>query len=170
MRTLTTAFMMALGAISVLSIATSALAQQKPEMPNKNAPAEPPAMQSRESTMTGGAQGTIKMPKVFFISPKDGATVSQEFKAEFGVDGMKIAPAGDMTPGTGHFHVIIDGPVVASEQMIPTDETHLHFGKGQKEAMLKLKPGPHTLTLEFADGAHRAYKPVVSHTIKITVK
>ena len=166
MRNLTTSLL----ALSIFSIAfaSSAFAQQ-PAMPNKNAPAEPPAMQGRDP-LTNGGEGTIKMPKVYFISPKDGATVKPEFKAEFGVDGMKIANAGDMTPGTGHFHVIVDAPIVASEQMIPTDENHLHFGKGQKEAMLKLKPGPHTLTLEFADGAHRAYTPVVTQTIKITVK
>ncbi len=55
-------------------------------------------------------------------------------------------------------------------EVIPADDKHLHFGKGQSEAEVKLTPGPHTLTLQFADGAHRSYGPELSKTIKITVK
>ncbi len=110
---------------------------------------------------------------VTFVSPKDGATVTSPFKTQFNQTGMTITPAGqevnDKTKG--HFHVIIDKPAVAEGQIIPVDPAHLHFGKGQTESgEIKLPPGKHTLTLQFADGLHRAYGPDLTKTITITVK
>ncbi|MBP6707250.1 MAG: DUF4399 domain-containing protein, partial [Achromobacter sp.] len=40
----------------------------------------------------------------------------------------------------------------------------------QTETELKLAPGKHTLTMQFADGAHRSYGPDLSSTISVTVK
>ena len=114
--------------------------------------------------------GKVHAPKVFFISPKDGATVSSPVKLQFGVDGYQVKPAGVADALTGHHHVIIDGKPTAKNEVIPADETHLHFGKGQTEADINLSPGSHTLTLQFADGAHRSYGPEMSSTIHITVK
>jgi hypothetical protein len=115
-------------------------------------------------------KGAVTHAQVFFISPKNGATVKPEFTAKFGVKGMKVSPAGAVVPGEGHYHIIVDsGPMKAGE-VVPTDATHLHYGKGQTEAKLTLTPGPHTLTLQFADGAHRSYGEAVSQTIKINVK
>jgi hypothetical protein len=110
---------------------------------------------------------------VSFISPKDGAEVPTTFKANFGEKGMKITPAGqDIDDKTkGHFHLIIDGPAAAEGKVIPADATHLHFGKGQTESGdITLTPGKHTLTLQFADGLHRAYGTDLTKTITVTVK
>ncbi|MFV3017457.1 DUF4399 domain-containing protein, partial [Pseudomonas sp. KHB2.9] len=38
--------------------------------------------------------------KVFIVSPKDGATVDKTFTVKFGMEGLKLAPATDQTPGT----------------------------------------------------------------------
>ncbi|MBR8652197.1 DUF4399 domain-containing protein [Achromobacter sp. Marseille-Q0513] len=108
--------------------------------------------------------------KVYFVEPKDGATVDSPVKVKFGVDGMAVKPAGDMTAGTGHHHLIVDGKPVPKGEVVPTDDTHIHFGKGQTETELKLAPGKHTLTMQFADGAHRSYGPDLSSTISVTVK
>jgi hypothetical protein len=54
--------------------------------------------------------------------------------------------------------------------MIPTDEQHIHFGRGQTEYELSLPPGRHKLTLQFADGLHRSYGQKLSATIMVTVK
>jgi len=86
---------------------------------------------------------------------------------------MKITPAGqDVDDKTkGHFHIIIDGPAAAEGEVIPADATHLHFGKGQTESGdITLTPGKHTLTLQFADGLHRAYGADMTKTITLTVK
>jgi hypothetical protein len=109
--------------------------------------------------------------KVFFESPKDGATVKSPFTVKFGVEGMKIQPAGEdlKSTTTGHHHLIVDGAATPKGEVVPADATHLHFGKGQTSTELTLAPGPHTLTLQFADGAHKSYGPEMSQTIKITV-
>lgn len=117
----------------------------------------------------------VKAPKgakVFFEEPKNGATVSQKFKVKFGVKNIKIRPALEDANdhASGHHHVIVDAGAVKAGETIPVDANHIHFGKGQTETELTLSPGPHTLTLQFADGAHRSYGPDVSETIKITVK
>ncbi|QID19294.1 DUF4399 domain-containing protein [Nitrogeniibacter mangrovi] len=107
---------------------------------------------------------------VVFLSPADGATVSSPVKVRMGVHGMTVQPAGQVTPGTGHHHLIIDGKAIPAGAVVPADAHHLHFGKGQTEAEVELPPGRHTLTLQFADGKHRSYGPDLSKTIEIEVK
>jgi hypothetical protein len=109
-------------------------------------------------------------PRVYFVAPQDGATVSNPVHVVFGVDGMAIRPAGDLTPNTGHHHLEIDGGPVPKDQVIPATERSLHFGKGQTETDVTLPPGSHTLTLQFGDGAHRSYGPAMSQTIHVNVK
>jgi len=47
----------------------------------------------------------------------------------------------------------------------------MHFGKGQSEATIDLKPGKHSLQLLLGDFAHTPHDPVVtSKKITITVK
>ncbi len=108
--------------------------------------------------------------KVHFIKPHDGEVVPQTFQVEFGVDGMTVAKAGDMKANTGHHHLIIDGKPVAKGQVVPKDETHKHFGDGATTTPVTLKPGRHTLTLQFADGAHKSYGEEYSSTITVEVK
>jgi hypothetical protein len=110
---------------------------------------------------------------VYFINLKDGDTVTSPFKIQFGLTGMGVAPAGSQTPNTGHHHLLIDTQLSAEQmkQPIPVDAQHRHFGGGQTEVALTLPPGPHTLQLVFADGAHIPHEPpVVSPIINVTVK
>ncbi len=107
---------------------------------------------------------------VDFASPKDGDTVTSPFKVRFVVKNMQVAPAGEMKPGTGHHHILINTPPIAENHVIPADDQHKHFGKGQTETELSLPPGVHTLSLQFADGAHRSYGEAYRQTIRVTVK
>jgi Domain of unknown function (DUF4399) len=118
---------------------------------------------------TGFAQKKEK-PGVFFVEPKNGAKVGQEFKVVMGVKGMDIKPAGEMADNTGHHHLVIDSAPVKKGDVVPADATHVHFGKGQTETTLKLPPGKHKLQLQFADGAHKSYGKPMSATINVTVK
>jgi len=106
---------------------------------------------------------------VEFDAPKDGSTVSQTFKVEMDVNGMKVHKAGDIVEGTGHFHLIIDDHCVQKGEVVAHDATHKHFGKGQTETKLKLAPGSHTLTLQFANGHHESYGRDWCKMIHVTV-
>ncbi|MBB5456606.1 DUF4399 domain-containing protein [Paraburkholderia sp. Cpub6] len=114
--------------------------------------------------------GVAQAAGVTFVQPADGATVTNPVHVVFGLDGMKIAPAGTLTDGTGHHHLLIDGKPLPKGEVVPATDKSLHFGKGQTEADLTLPPGDHTLTLQFGDGAHRSYGPEMSKTITVHVK
>jgi hypothetical protein len=107
---------------------------------------------------------------VSFVEPKDGATVTSPFKVKFAVQGMDVKPAGDMTANTGHHHLLINAGAVKAGEVVPADETHIHFGKGQTETEVKLPPGNYVLTMQFANGLHQSYGSGMSNEIKITVK
>jgi Domain of unknown function (DUF4399) len=83
---------------------------------------------------------------------------------------MGIAPAGVDVPNTGHHHLLIDTDLPPTDQPLPNDFNHLHFGKGQTEAVVDLKPGRHTLQLLLADDRHIPHNPpVVSERITVIV-
>ena len=124
------------------------------------------------SIMAMAAPPAPEGAKVSIISPADGATVDKTFTVKFGVEGIKLAPAGDQTPNTGHHHLLIDvDQPIAAGQVIPADANHVHFGKAQTEAEVTLAPGKHTLQLELADKNHMTFEPViVSKKITVNVK
>jgi hypothetical protein len=107
---------------------------------------------------------------VDFVQPKNGETVSSPFNVVFAVSGMTVAPAGDMTKDTGHHHLLINASAIPEGTVIPADETHKHFGKGQTETQVTLSPGLYKLSMQFANGAHQSYGEKMSKTIEITVK
>lgn len=109
--------------------------------------------------------------EVFIISPKDGEEVSSPVEVIFGLQGMGIAPAGINFPNTGHHHLLIDLDELPDlKSGIPADAQHLHFGKGQTQALIELDPGEHSLQLLLGDWMHVPHEtPVVSEKIKILV-
>ncbi len=109
--------------------------------------------------------------EVYFISPKDGETVSSPVTVRFGLKGMGVAPAGTQKDATGHHHLLIDAPLPPLDQPVPNDDHHKHFGAGQTETTVTLPPGKHTLQLLLGDFAHIPHDPPVkSPPISITVK
>jgi hypothetical protein len=138
-------------ALALTGLANFAMAADAPGLPTTKAPAD---------------------AAVYIISPKDGATVGQDVTVRFGLKGMGVAPAGVAKEHTGHHHLLVDvKDLPAAGQPIPKDDNHLHFGGGQTETTLKLKPGTHTLQLEFGDSNHIPFDPaVVSKKVTIHVK
>ena len=109
--------------------------------------------------------------KVFIVSPKDGATVDKTFTVKFGMEGLKLAPATDQEPGTGHHHLLVDVAEWDANAPLPANDNFRHFGLGQTETSLTLAPGMHTLQLVLGDQNHIPHPPVVaSERITITVK
>jgi hypothetical protein len=110
--------------------------------------------------------------KVFIISPKNGATVTNPVTVKFGIKGMTLAPAGSKLENSGHHHLLIDTdpPADMSVPLPVVPDKIVHFGKAQTETTLTLPPGKHTLQLLLADGNHIPHNPpVISKTITITV-
>ncbi len=115
--------------------------------------------------------------KVYFISPKDGDTVSAPIHIQFSLKGMGVAPAGVDFENTGHHHVLVDRDAVTATSPMMKDYMQtdipdlLHFGKGQTEADVKLAPGKHTLQMVLGDQDHHPHNPpIFSERITITVK
>ena len=96
-------------------------------------------------------------PAVTIVEPADGAVVGSPFKLRFEVSGLVVAPAGEVVPGSGHHHLLINTDPLPAGTAVPFDERHLHFGKGQTSSLLDLPAGKHTLRLLFADHEHRPY-------------
>ncbi len=112
-----------------------------------------------------------KNAQVYIVEPKEGAIVKSPLTVIFGLKNMGVAPAGVKQENTGHHHLIIDASLPPEGQPIPNDNNHRHFGKGQTETTIELKPGQHTLQLVLGDHLHIPHKPAVfSKKISITVK
>lgn len=123
--------------------------------------------------LVAGDTSAPKDAKVYFINLKDGDVVKAPFTVQFGLKGMGVAPAGTEKKNTGHHHLIINEKIEGEEltEGIPADEQHIHFGGGQTETTLKLKPGSYTLQLVLGDQNHIPHNPpVMSERINITVK
>ena len=109
--------------------------------------------------------------ELYFISPADGATVSNPVTVRFGLKNMGVAPAGIKYDNSGHHHLLVDTELPALDFPIINDGNHLHFGGGQTEATVELPPGEHTLQLLLGDFAHIPHDPaVMSERITIKVK
>ena len=122
--------------------------------------------------LAGGCSmvNTAPTQAVSLLEPANGATVTSPFKVRFGIQGMAVAPAGDVVAASGHHHLLINQEPVPIGTVVPFTPQHLHFGKGQTEADVTLPAGTYKLTAQFANGAHQSYGPAMSQTITVTVK
>jgi hypothetical protein len=100
---------------------------------------------------TGGPTPSGPGAEVYFVDLKDGATVPAKVTLYFGLRNMGVAPAGSDRENSGHHHLLVDTDLPPLDQPIPSDFNHLHFGAGQTEAEITLKPGEHTLQLLMGD-------------------
>lgn len=107
--------------------------------------------------------------EVSFESPSDGATVGSPVTLVMAASGVSLEPGGEVNPGAGHLHVMIDTECVPPGETVPSDESHVHFGaEPLTEREIELEPGEHTLCLQLGDGVHTATD--VTETITITVE
>ncbi len=115
--------------------------------------------------------------RVFFIEPKNGATVSSPVHMKFGAEGIEIAavPPGDITkaqvrPGKAHYHVGIDQSCLApGKNIVKGTPSWVHFGDGKDVFDSQLTPGKHKLALQLGDDMHDTI-PGTCQEITVTVK
>jgi hypothetical protein len=154
-------------ALFVVILAACGRPAAEPEQP---APiVEPPVAPGPEPAAKMAVPVAPAGARVFFVSPADGATVTSPVKLVFGVEGIAVKPAGDLTPSTGHHHLIISDAATTAGMVVPKDDTHIHYGQGQTEAEVPLPLGTHKLTMQFADGSHISYGEPLAATITVTV-
>jgi hypothetical protein len=108
-------------------------------------------------------------PVAHFTNLKDGATVASPFVVKFGLAMRGLVPAGQTVGGAGHMHLLINQPLPLDfKKALPFTDQYIHFGKGQMETVLDLKPGTYQFTLLLADHAHIPFF-VFSRPIRVTV-
>jgi hypothetical protein len=105
---------------------------------------------------------------VAFEAPSDGATAANGVTVSMTAENFDVEEAGEVNDNAGHFHVLIDEDAVAVGETIPNDDTHRHFGDGSSRTVLDLEAGTHELTLQAADGKHRALD--LTDTVEVTVE
>ncbi len=114
-------------------------------------------------------------PRVFFVEPKNGATVMSPLHMKFGSAGIEIAavPQGEVTktrPGIAHYHVGIDQRCLpAGKNIVKGTPSWVHFGDGKSEFDTQLTPGKHKLALQLGDDLHNTM-PGTCATITVNVK
>jgi uncharacterized protein DUF4399 len=133
------------------------------------APAQPAAK--------AAAKKAASKPRVFFIEPKNGATVTSPLHMKFGSEGVEIGavPPGEITQaqvrkGIAHYHVGIDQDCLpAGKAIVKGTPSWVHFGDGKDVFDSQLTPGKHKLALQLGDDLHVTI-PNTCQVITVTVK
>ena len=113
-------------------------------------------------------------PRIFFVEPKNNASVKSPVHLKFGIENYKIAavPDGTVTtvrPGVGHFHVGVDQDCLKPGlTIVKGTPSWVHFGKGDSEIDMQLTPGKHKLALQLGDDLHNTV-PGLCSTITVNV-
>src|SRR5688572_3737512 len=137
----------------------------------------PPAAESSAAPAADASHSGHVGGKVFFVSPKNGDTIKASHRFEFGSDMFTIAavPEGEVKPeavraGLGHYHLGLDTDCLPAGQAIPKgDPTWIHFGTGNNNIEMQLKPGPHKFSVQAGDDLHQAVAGLCE-TISVTVQ
>lgn len=111
-----------------------------------------------------------RQPQAYFTNLKDGDVVRSPFVARFGLAMRGLVPAGTTAGRAGHHHLLVNQPLPLDfTKPLPFTDQYIHFGKGQMEAVLRLKPGTYNLSLLLADKGHIPYF-VYSKPVQVTVQ
>jgi len=128
--------------------------------------AEPETMEE-----SAAEEETSDAPRIFFIEPADGATVTSPVTFTFGYENFIIEPKGDIHEGAGHHHIGLDTECLPPGEAIPEADPWIHFGDGSATIEMQLPPGEHTLTIQIGDGEHVTLdEPGLCQTITVTAE
>jgi hypothetical protein len=159
-------FVFAVALTGLLAACAHHRASSVPPTPAARATASAPVLTSGYKKVAAPAGAAV-----YFVNLKNGDVVTSPVLIQFGLRGVGVAPAGIEKEATGHHHLLIDVPEIDLNAPIPATDTHRHFGGGQTEVRVELKPGVHTLQLLLADHNHIPHHPaILSERITVTVK
>ena len=124
----------------------------------------------RSTSAPAGAAG-----RVFFVSPKNGATIKPMSTIEFGSTGTTVSavPPGELKPeqvraGMIHYHLGVDTDCLPAGTVIPKADPWIHFGDGKSVIEMSLANGQHRLAVQAGDDMHRTL-PGMCEVITVTV-
>lgn len=107
--------------------------------------------------------------RAYFTNIKDGDSRESPFVVRFGLSMRGLVPAGHEVGRAGHHHLLINKRLPLDfTKPLPFTDQYIHFGAGEMETVLDLKPGTYKLSLLLADQAHIPYF-VYSKPISIRV-
>ena len=140
-------------ALTLLSLALLGAACGSPSPSQSAQPAQSTAPKASSAPAGGGGA------RVFFVQPKEGATVKSPVQFEFGSDQITISPVPATVetprPGMGHHHLGVDTDCLPAGEVIPKASPWIHFGDGKTVIEMQLSPGPHKFALQLGDDQHR---------------
>jgi len=116
-----------------------------------------------------------KKLRVYFVEPKNNATVTSPVHMKFAAEGIEISPVppGDLKetrPGVAHYHVGIDQDCLpAGKNIVKGTPSWVHFGDGKDVFDSQLTPGKHKLALQLGDDLHNTM-PGACQVITVNVK
>ena len=129
--------------------------------------AEPEEAATEATAETAESAGA---PRIWFVTPKDGDTVSSPVKFEFASENIVIEPKGDVHAGAGHHHLGVNTECLPPGTRIPDADPWVHFGDGSNTMEMQLPPGEYTFTIQVGDGEHVTLdEPGLCTTISVTV-
>ena len=125
-----------------------------------------PALQGQAAA----APAAAPTPMIGILLPTNGATVTSPVMVRFRLVNYGVAPAGSAVERTGHFHLLIDSEAGEPGTIIPADDMHIHYGKGQIEVTVAVPLGRHTLRAVLGDHLHRVISTdLVSEPVTVRV-
>lgn len=105
----------------------------------------------------------------YFTNLKNGDSREAPFVARFGLSMRGLVQAGHTAGRAGHHHLLINQPLPLDfNKPLPFTDQYIHFGKGQMETVINLKPGTYQLHLVLADQGHIPYF-VYSEPLRVTI-
>jgi len=142
-----------LAALLVVGFAACA-SEEAAVAPGEMEPAEA-AEEAHDDHAAMSAEGGA--PRVYFVEPATGATVTSPVKLVFEVENYTIEPRGDgaVHHGAGHHHIGIDTTCLPAGTVIPEAAPWVHFGDGSNQIEVQLPPGEHHIVTQVGDGEHR---------------
>lgn len=134
----------------------------------------PPVASQNTAASTAAAHPWLTVPVqgmepgTYFTNLRDGDQIQTPFVLKFGLSRHGLAGISEPVTRAGHHHLLINRDLPLDfTKPLPFNDQYLHFGKGQMETVLTLKPGTHTLRMLLADHRHIPY---FVYSPKITVK